>query len=126
MKVASVHAARPSRASPCRPDADADLGIAQGGVNDTSVELGTGYTYLKAKYGDTMVVWYVAGLTGDHTIPLECGAGTAFCDVIGSGGSLSHWIAYNPGTTSVPDGGTTLSLLGLGMLGLGYLRMRRQ
>lgn len=109
------------------PDASAALGMAQGGANDTTVELGTGYTYLKAKYGNTMVVWYVAGLSGDHTIPLSCGAGGgATCDVIGSGGGLSHWIAYNPSTTTVPDGGATLGLFGLGMLALGYLRRRKQ
>ena len=31
-----------------------------------------------------------------------------------------------PYTTTVPDGGTTLSLLGLGLLGLGYVRRRTQ
>lgn len=41
--------------------------------------------------------------------------------------SLSHVSLYGlPGTTTVPDGGATLGLLGLGMLGLGYLRRRRQ
>jgi len=39
--------------------------------------------------------------------------------------SLSHASLYGlAGTTTVPDGGTTLSLLGLGLLGLGYARHR--
>jgi hypothetical protein len=33
-------------------------------------------------------------------------------------------IANNDATTSVPDGGTTLTMLGLGMVGLGALRRR--
>jgi hypothetical protein len=41
--------------------------------------------------------------------------------------SLSHASLYGlPGTTQVPDGGTTLGLLGLGLLGLGYVRRRLQ
>jgi hypothetical protein len=32
--------------------------------------------------------------------------------------------ADNCGGQTVPDGGTTVGLLGLGMLGLGYLRRR--
>jgi len=40
--------------------------------------------------------------------------------------SLSHASLYGLPGTSVPDGGATLGLLGLGMLGIGYLRRRRQ
>ena len=47
-------------------------------------------------------------------------------DVGGEFGGQSHYALYNATTTQVPDGGATLGLLGLGMLGLGYLRRRKQ
>jgi VPDSG-CTERM motif len=40
-----------------------------------------------------------------------------------SGGGLSNFKAYGR-TLSVPDGGTTIALLGFAMLGVGYLRRR--
>lgn len=70
------------------------------------------WSYILAKYGTTGYVWYIA----DNvliTLPGTLG-----------GNGLSHYTLFNPGGTFVPDGGTTLSLLGLGMLGLGYLRRR--
>jgi hypothetical protein len=39
--------------------------------------------------------------------------------------SISHY-AITTSIPTVPDGGATLGLLGLGMLGLGYLRRRKQ
>ena len=80
------------------------------------------WTYLKAKYGNTMVVWFVADVNDTVQIPANFGPGGSDP---GAGGGLSHWVLYNP-TPSVPDGGATLGLLGLGMLGLGYLRRRNQ
>ena len=76
----------------------------------------TGWTWLYAKYGGDAHVWYVGDLTGLQTVPLN--------NVGGQG--QSHYALYNPGTVQVPDGGATLGLLGLGMLGLGYLRRRKQ
>ena len=74
----------------------------------------TGWTYLVAKYGNVSHVWYVGDLSGDVDVPLETG---------GKGGGQSHVSLYNPGER-VPDGGATAGLLGLAMLGLGYLRRR--
>jgi len=71
----------------------------------------TGFQWLLAKYGGESLVWYVGGLSGIQTVPTA---------------ALSHMSLYNPGTVTVPDGGATLGLLGLGMLGLGYLRRRKQ
>lgn len=68
----------------------------------------SGFTWLYVKYGGESHVWYVAGL-GTVTVPEH---------------GLSHWSLYDP--TVTPDGGATLGLLGLGMLGLGYLRRRKQ
>lgn len=82
----------------------------------TSVDV-TGYEYLLAKYGagggqQESFVWYVGDLSGVHSI-----SPTA---------ALSHVSLFNGTSTSVPDGGATLGLLGLGMMGLGYLRRRQK
>ena len=83
----------------------------------------TNWVYLKAKYGNTMVVWYVENINDTVQIPANFGPGGS---APGAGGGLSHWVLYNPTPPTVPDGGATLGLLGLGMLGLGYLRRRKQ
>jgi hypothetical protein len=76
------------------------------------INLGSGYLYLLAKYGNTDLVWYVGGLTGGgHTIP----------ETIGQGGGLSHWALFNPGTTQVPEP-TSLMLLGSAITALGLAR----
>src|SRR5882724_1530703 len=85
-----------------------------------TVDLGSGFTYLLGKYdgpngGDE--VWYVAGLTGTITIPVN-GPGAD-----GKYG-LSHWSLFTPSTTTTPDGGTTAALLGLGLTGLAALRAK--
>jgi len=76
--------------------------------------LGT-FTYLFAKYdgrNDVSQVWDINGLTGVLTIPLN--------GPLGHG--LSGWILFGP-TGSVPDGGTTVTLLGAA---LGALEMARR
>jgi hypothetical protein len=76
--------------------------------------LGT-FTYLFAKYdgmNDNSVVWNITGLTGILTIPL-----------FGPNGyGLSGWILFGPGTPGVPDGGTTVMLLGAALGALGMAR----
>jgi hypothetical protein len=76
----------------------------------------TGYTWLYVKYGGDAHVWYVGDLSGVQPVPLNNTGGQG----------QSHYALYNPTTVQVPDGGATLGLLGLGMLGLGYLRRRKQ
>ena len=82
----------------------------------TSVALGTGglYSYLWAHYGGpgggTIKVWYVGDLSGTITIP-------------GSDGhDLSGWALFGPGGQGVPDGGTTVMLLGAAFSALGMAR----
>jgi hypothetical protein len=71
-----------------------------------------GAEYLLAKYSnDISHVWYVAGLT-EVTIP---------SDIQG----LSHVTRFEATTTTVPDGGATLALLGAGILALGVFRHPR-
>ena len=85
------------------------------GNGTTNVNLGTGgFTYLLAKYdgpngGDA--VWNVQGLTGIVTIPFN-----AF------GHDISHWSLFGPGDGTVPDGGTTVMLLGAALGALGMAR----
>ncbi|MGB9476396.1 MAG: VPDSG-CTERM sorting domain-containing protein [Candidatus Udaeobacter sp.] len=83
----------------------------------TTVDLGAGgvYTYLFAKYdgqNDISQVWYVGNLSGIITIPLNGPLGHA----------LSGWTLFGPGTPGVPDGGTTVMLLGTALGALGTVR----
>jgi VPDSG-CTERM motif len=96
------------------PNANANI-LAQG--TSTTINLGTGgvYTYLFAKYdgkNDNSQVWYVANLSGIITIPA--------LGPLGHG--LSGWILFGPGTPGVPDGGTTVMLLGAALGALGVAR----
>lgn len=71
----------------------------------------TGFQYLLAKYGGNAFVWRVDGLVGIQEIPTNLGA----CGNSAGGCGLSHsTLFHNP----VPDGGATLSLLGISLLGL--------
>jgi hypothetical protein len=82
----------------------------------TTIDLNTlgTFTYLFAKYdgqNDNSVVWNISGLTGVITIPAD--------GPLGYG--LSGWILFGP-TGSVPDGGTTVMLLGAALGALGMAR----
>lgn len=100
-----------------------EAGADQGQGPSASVDV-TGWTYLVAKYGTAAHVWYVGDLTGAQDVPLNGFGGfhpkTGEPQINGQ----SHYSLYNPTTTTVPDGGATAGLLGLAMLGLGYLRRR--
>ncbi len=91
-----------------------------GPVGDNSVDLGDGtlYSYLFAKYDGKNAgseVWYVGNLSGTITIP---GVGL----LPGQNYGLSGWTLFGPGGTSVPDGGTTVMLLGAALGALGMAR----
>ena len=82
----------------------------------TTINLGAGgvFSYLFAKYdgqNDISQVWYVGNLSGILTIPLD--------GPLGHG--LSGWILFPPGG-QVPDGGTTVMLLGAALGALGIAR----
>jgi hypothetical protein len=84
----------------------------------TSINLGTGYDYLFAKYDGPNYgaeVWDVSGLTGVITIPAT-----------GGQYGLSGWTLFTPDGGNVPDGGATASLLGAALMGLAVLRARLQ
>ena len=86
------------------------------GDGTTNVNLGTGgFTYLLAKYDGPnggSAVWNVQGLTGIVTIPLN-----GFPKY-----GLSHWSLFGPGGGNVPDGGTTVMLLGAALGAIGMAR----
>jgi hypothetical protein len=76
----------------------------------TNISLGTGlYSYLFARYSAISYVWYVGNLSGNVQIPLLTG-----------GGLLLGWTLFSVGGQGVPDGGTTVMLLGvaIGVLGM--------
>ena len=92
-----------------------EQGFTFDGNGNVVVDLGTGgFTYLIGKYdgpnGGTEV-WNVQGLTGTVTIPAF-----GFSQPYG----LSHWTLFGPG--GVPDGGTTVMLLGAALGALGMAR----
>ena len=81
----------------------------------TSINLGAGgtYLYLFAKYDGPNYgseVWYVGDLSGIITIPDTAG-----------GYGLSGWTLFGS-AGSVPDGGTTVMLLGVALGALGMAR----
>jgi hypothetical protein len=106
--------------NPC-PVGGCPTASAVGGVKNetgsfTNIDV-TGWSYLIAKYDGPnygSVVWYVGGLNELVDIP----------DTLGTGNwEISHYSLYNP-STSVPDGGFTLMLLGGALVGLEGLRRK--
>jgi hypothetical protein len=83
----------------------------------TSINLGTPgtYSYLFAHYGGpgggTAEVWYVGDLNGVIDIPS-----------IGFGHGLSGWALFTAPGGAVPDGGTSMMLLGAALGALGIVR----
>jgi hypothetical protein len=89
-------------------------GTVTGGTqNNTGSNAGaTSFLYVLAKYGQDSWVFNMNDFAGN--IPLN----------IGTGGQLSHYTGFGTRTTTVPDGGATVALLGVGLLGLGAVRRK--
>jgi hypothetical protein len=96
------------------PTASATGAVSGTGTTIDLNALGT-FTYLFAKYdgqNDLSQVWNISGLTGIITIPAD--------GPLGYG--LSGWILFGPTGPPVPDGGTTVMLLGAALGALGMVR----
>ena len=94
------------------------LSTAVWAANGTSTSINLGavgtYTYLFAKYAGPNYgseVWYVGDLSGIITIPATA-----------DGYGLSGWTLFTSGGQGVPDGGTTVMLLGAALSALGMAR----
>ncbi len=94
----------------------------QVGAAATSLSIDvTGWTYLLVKWASNDYFYYVGDLTGVVTVNND----VQFNPGNGRPQNASHYRLFNddPGTR-VPDGGTTVALLGLGMLGVAAARRR--
>jgi hypothetical protein len=96
--------------------------LALNGTGNTNIDLGDGtlYSYLLAKYdgpNGASEVWFVGGMAGLVDIP-SFGFGPAGTTKYG----LSGWTLFGPGVPGVPDGGTTVMLLGAALGALGMAR----
>ena len=115
----------PLTAPTIAPSNDTDF---SGTGNLATISLGTGgYEYLLTRWGGGDVLYYVEGLTGDISVEN---------DLISPGSSntgLSHYALFgdenNPNNPnpppSVPDGASTLALLGPVLLAFGYLGRKK-
>jgi hypothetical protein len=100
------------------------------GTTAVTVSLGTGFTYLVAAYdgpNGSVAVFNVAGLTGSVDLYRYAMRDGTTGNLIGSNTMaqgffrMTGWTLLNP-TGSVPDGGTTVMLLGAALGGLGVAR----
>jgi hypothetical protein len=89
--------------------------------NATSINV-TGFEYLVAKYDASNAgtyVWYVGDLTGVQSFQQYFGTGTQW--------EVSHSAVFNAsssGQTGVPDGGSTVALLGLALASIAVIRRK--
>jgi hypothetical protein len=73
------------------------------------------YDYALGKYGNSTFLFYLGGLTNAvYELPSS---------ITGGAGGLSHVSWFTPATT-VPDGGATVALLGLGLAALALIRRK--
>jgi hypothetical protein len=102
----------------------------QNGTTPVNVSLGTGFTYLVVAYDGpqgSVAIFNVAGLTGSVDLYRYAKVDGTTGNLIGSNVAgqdfklMTGWTLLNP-TGAVPDGGTTVMLLGAALGGLGMVR----
>jgi hypothetical protein len=97
-------------------------GILSGGTQSGGTSVGAGWDYVMAKYNGPnggWVLWYIGG----NAVTLPATSDDMWENPSGEGFAISHYTTFNR-TTTVPDGGTTLALLGVALGGLGLIRRR--
>jgi hypothetical protein len=98
------------------PEPTVVFGLNGTGTTIPAATIGSGvYSYLWATYtllsgNSEGVVWYIGNLSGDITIPIP----NFFV--------LTGWTLFTAGGQGVPDGGTTVMLLGAALGALGMAR----
>lgn len=86
------------------------------GTSPATVTLDGSLEYLSAHYGNgSQVIWYVLGLSGTFNV-MQNGGDT--------GNGLSGVLGFTKGSTTVPDGASTVMLLGAALSGLGMVARR--
>lgn len=99
-----------------------DVLIDQDKEETSNTSVGAGFDYVTGKYGSSgTAVWFLGG--DAFVLP------TKWANVPGitgnpKGGGLSHVTTYGAETTTVPDGGASVALLGLGSLALAAFRRK--
>jgi hypothetical protein len=89
--------------------------------DSTSIALGSSYQYLVAKYGGAkggLEIWDIASIASGTTIDIPADAYGAGDDQYGLSG---YWL-FDPKAKPVPDGGSSVLLLGFGLLCLALMR----
>jgi hypothetical protein len=76
----------------------------------------TGWSYVKLKWGHNWQFYYIAGETGDREFE------STGLNQNGGQQALSHYTFFGPSQNRVPDGGSTLMLMGLALSGLAVLK----
>lgn len=116
-----------------------DIITPAGGINFTPdnlqvvITIGSGFKYLLAAYdgqNSGAVLWDISGLPAGTILDIPAFAlpNAAGTDLVNGADPLKFgittWSMFSPGTTSVPDGGTTVVLLGAALSGLGLVRRK--
>lgn len=93
--------------------------------------LPTSFTYLMGSWDGPnggSELWYIGDVAGGTIIEIPAFAQPAGdpLNLVASSEQyfMTSWTAFNPGTTTVPDGGTTAALLGTGLIALSLLRRK--
>ena len=107
----------PSLTAPTTGNPDSEDFIGNG--NSATIDLGTsGAEFLLTKWGGGDILYYVGNLSGPVTVENDqINPGNGFT-------GLSHFELLGGSGQSVPDGGSTLVLLGSALCGLTWLRGR--
>lgn len=96
---------------------------------DVTITLGSAYQYLIAAYdgkNSGAVVWDIGGIAAGTTLefPRYAQPNSGGTDLVTGQYGITTWSLFNP-TTSVPDGGSTVLLLGAALSVMGLIRRRK-